>query len=104
MHVRAASDHALAHLEGLAQGYNERHVLNVCRGLLRRREEGILDEVEDSPERGSQARQVRQRRNPDKISELTSVRELLQEVTQDTHEGRHHVSWDSKHLSVLVTS
>ncbi|KAL3158286.1 DNA mismatch repair protein [Trebouxia sp. C0009 RCD-2024] len=61
------------------------------RGLLRRREEGILDEVEDSPERGSQARQVRQRRNPDKISELTSVRELLQEVTQDTHEGLSEV-------------
>ena len=50
-----------------------------------------MDEVEDSPERGSQSRQVRQRRNPDNISELTSIRELLQEVTQDTHEGRHQV-------------
>lgn len=78
--------------------------MNACRGLLRRREEGVLDEVEDSLERGSQARQVRQRRNPDKISELTSVRELLQEVTQDIHEGRHHVFWDSNHLGVLVTS
>lgn len=51
--------------------------------------------MEASPERGSQSRQVRQRHNPDNISELTSIKELLQDVTQDTHEGRHQVVWDS---------
>lgn len=61
----------------------------MCRGLVRSREEDILGETEDSPERGSQSRQVRQRQNPEKVSELTSIRELLQEVAQDTHDGRH---------------
>ena len=73
----------------------------MCRGLLRRREEGVLDEAEDSPERGSQSRQVRQRRNPEQSSELTSIRELLQEVTQDTHEGRRQVFWTHIFLNSL---
>ena len=47
--------------------------------------------MEISPERGSQARQVRQRQNPEKVSELTSIRELLQEIAQDTHDGRHQI-------------
>ena len=63
----------------------------MCRGLVRPREEGFLDGIEDPPELGSQSRQVRQRQNPEKVSELTSIRELLQEITQETHEGRHQI-------------
>ena len=63
--------------------------LRMCRGLVRSREEDIMGEIEDLPHRGSQSRQVRQRQNPEKVSELTSIRELLQEVAQDTHDGRH---------------
>ena len=63
----------------------------MCRDLIRPRPEDVLGEMGDSPERGSQARQVRQRVNPEKVSELTSIRELLQEVAQDTHDGRRPV-------------
>ena len=62
--------------------------LQFCRGLVRGREEGFLETADDSPERGSQSRQVRQRQNPEKVSELTSITELLQEVTQNAHEGK----------------
>lgn len=61
----------------------------MCRDLIRPRPEVVLGEMGGSPERESQSRQVRQRLNPEKVSELTSIRELLQEVAQDTHDGRH---------------
>ena len=54
---------------------------------MRGREEGVLEEAEGWEERASQLRQVRQRQNPDKPSDLTSIRELLEEVEQDTHSG-----------------
>ena len=62
-----------------------------CRGILRGREDALLEEGEDWQERASQSRQVRQRQNPEEPSDLTSIRELLDEVAQDTHEGEHYV-------------
>ena len=61
-----------------------------CRGMLRGREDALLKEGEDWQERASQSRQVRQRQNPEEPSDLTSIRELVDEVTQDTHEGELH--------------
>ena len=55
---------------------------------MRGREEGVLEEAEGCEEGASQLRQVRQRQNPDKPSDLTSIRELLDEVEQDTHNGK----------------
>ena len=55
---------------------------------MRAREESLLEEEEGS----SQMRQVRQRQNPEKPSDLTSIRELLEEVLQDSHEGDLHAS------------
>lgn len=75
--------------------------LRTCRGLVRSREEDILGEMEDSPEHGSQSRQVRQRQNPEKISELTSIKELLQEVAQDTHDGRQQTKAEESCLLCL---
>ena len=43
---------------------------------------------EDWQEQGSQSRQVRQRQNPETTSDLTSIRELLEEVTNATHNGK----------------
>ena len=59
--------------------------------MLRGREDALLEEGEDWQERASQSRQVRQRQNPEEPSDLTSIRELLDEVTQDTHEGELYV-------------
>ena len=58
-----------------------------CRGLVRVRDDALLHEEEDWQERGSQSRQVRQRQNPEEPSDLTSIRDLLEEITQETHEG-----------------
>lgn len=44
-------------------------------------------EDEDEQSQGTQSRVVRQRSNPEQPSELTSIRELLQEVSQEAHEG-----------------
>ncbi len=59
--------------------------------MLRGHEDALLEEGEDWQERASQSRQVRQRQNPEEPSDLTSIRELLDEVTQDTHEGEQYV-------------
>ncbi len=59
--------------------------------MLRGREDALLEEGEDWQERASQSRQVRQRQNPEEPSDLTSIRELLDEVVQDTHEGEQYV-------------
>ncbi|KAL0034722.1 hypothetical protein WJX77_003881 [Trebouxia sp. C0004] len=61
------------------------------RGMLRGREDALLEEEEDWQERASQSRQVRQRQNPEEPCDLTSIRQLLDEVTQDTHEGLSEV-------------
>lgn len=74
---------------GLAGGPVRRRGAN--RGMLRGREDALLEEGEDWQERASQSRQVRQRQNPEEPSDLTSIRELVDEVTQDTHEGLSEV-------------
>ena len=61
--------------------------MRACRGMIRSREEGFLEEADDLQERTTQARHVRQRPNPEKVSELTSIRELLEDINEDTHEG-----------------
>ncbi|KAA6425958.1 MAG: DNA mismatch repair Mlh1-like [Trebouxia sp. A1-2] len=65
--------------------------LQEAQGMLRGREDALLEEGEDWQERASQSRLVRQRQNPEEPSDLTSIRELLHEVTQDTHEGLSEV-------------
>lgn len=45
-----------------------------------------MDE-EDGQIQSTQSKIVRQRSNPEQVSELTSIQELLQEVAQENHEG-----------------
>ena len=72
-----------------------------CRGRIRSREAAFGVEDEDEPSQGTQSRVVRQRSNPEQPSELTSVRELLQEVSQEAHEGS---VWFSEALSHMPLS
>lgn len=58
-----------------------------CRGLIRSHTDAFGVEDLDGPSQGTQSKMVRQRSNPEKPSELTSIRGLLQDVTQDAHEG-----------------
>ena len=65
---------------------------------MRAREENVLEEAEGWEERASQLRQVRQKQNPDKPSDLTSIRELLEEVAQNTHDGNVNFNYAQMHV------
>lgn len=63
--------------------------MTCCRGLIRSHADAFGNEG-DLQSQNTQSRIVRQRSNPEQPSQLTSMTELLQEVSQETHEGDQH--------------